>query len=215
MKRGLLLFFIMGAMLVSGCANHAKIEMPVVERVSSQNWQGKSFRQEIFYSQPEPGLFTGGQQQKLQPISEASLSVASAEVLSGFSQFLSNQLPPNTYVVDDSTADYTVTVNMVAKDKMGPSYPDYEFWKTFFKGLATVGFGSFEYDIIADFDIEYVLKDKKNNVFSKKYSVKDAVDHDKGRFEFNDKSYVYAAELLRKHILITYSSFLKDASVSM
>ena len=206
----LLVFALM--FVVSGCATHAKIDMPVISKVNKADWHGKEFRYEIYYSQPQPGIISGGQQQDLKPLSEAELSVGSAQVLGNLPQILADQLPLNAVVTDSEGADYQLRIEMVAHHKLGPTYPDYEFAKSFVKNLLTIGMAADEYNIIADFDITYFLKAKDGKEFQKHFVVKDSVDHERGSTEFKNNTFDYSAVLLRKYIITTSSEFLLEAS---
>lgn len=207
-----LIGFIAFLLLMTGCANHAKIEMPVVAKVNSAKWQGKSFQYEIFYSQPQPGIFSEGEQQQLKPLKEAQLSVGSAQVLADLPQILANQLPVGVRLNDDGQSDYRLKIELVAHDKKGPSYAEYELGKNLAKSLVTFGMGADEYDIIADFEITYCLIARDGKSYRKSFSVKDRVDHERSAVEFKNNTFDYAAILLRKHIMITSSSFLAEAN---
>ena len=195
-----------------GCATHAKIDMPVISKVNSTKWQGKTFRYEVFYSQPKPGVFSSGEQEELKPLSEATLSVGSAQVMTILPQILADQLPVNTVLTDSEKADYRLRVEMVAHHKLGPAYPDYKTGKNLAKGLLTLGMGADEYDIVADFDVKYSLTSKEGKEFEKEFTVNDSIEHERSSIEFKNNTFDYASELLRKHIMVTSSAFLKEAS---
>lgn len=199
-------------LFLAGCATHAKIEMPVVNKVRSTNWEGKGFRLDVYYSQPQPGVFSGGEQQELKPLSEAQLSVGSAQVLASLPQMFSDQLPLNAFLSDTEGADYRLKMELVAHHKLGPTYPDYEAAKNLAKGLITLGMGADEYNIVADFDVTYSLISKEGKTFQKHFSVKDNVDHERSAIEFKNNTFDFASSLLRKHIMLTSSTFLEEAS---
>ncbi len=202
-------------LLAAGCANHAKIDMPVVSKVNADQWHGKSFQYEVFYSQPQPGIFTGGEQQQLKPLNEAQLSVGSAQVLADLPQILADQLPLGAKLTTDGQADYRLKIELIAHDKKGPTYADYEFGKNLAKSFVTLGMGADEYDIVADFDITYFLIAKDGKTYSKAFSVKDSVDHERSAVEFKNNTFDYSSLLLRKHIMITSSDFLQKACNSL
>lgn len=202
-------------LLLAGCATHAKIEVPVTSKVIAEQWQHKDFRCEIFYSQPEPGIFNSGTQEPLKPLSESKLTIGSAQVLANLPQMVAYQLPLNTFLTDKQDADYCFRVELVAHHKGGPTYSDFEFGKSLAKSFVSLGMASDEYNIIADFDVTYSLTDANGNVFKKDYHVKDCVDHERGSYEFKNNTLDYAAELLRKHIMITSSAFLSEASAKI
>lgn len=212
MRTAKLIGFMVFLLLVTGCANHAKIEMPVISKVNSAKWQGKSFQYEVFYSQPQPGVFSGGEQQQLKPLKEAQLSVGSAQVLADLPQILGDQLPVGARINTDGQSDYRLKIELIAHNKKGPTYADYEFGKNFAKSLVTLGMGADEYDIIADFEITYALIDRDGKTYRKTFPVKDRVDHERSAVEFKNNTFDYAATLLRKHIMITSSSFFEEAN---
>jgi hypothetical protein len=197
--------------LTAGCATHAKIDVPATTKVNSENWQGKSFNVDIYYSQPEPGVFSGGDQQELKPLKKAKLSVGAVQVLSNLPQTVMNQLPMNAIYTEESNADYTLRVELVAHNKKGPTFADYEFGKSLAKSFLTLGMGSDEYNIVADFDVKYTLTNQGGQSYEKAFTVKDSVDHERSSVEFKNNTYDYAAELLKKHIMLTSSTFLNEA----
>ncbi len=211
MKARKLISILTVAISMAGCASHPQITSPVVERANSENWNGKVFSYEIFYSQPKPGVFSGGQQQELAPISKAQLSVGAAQVLSNFTTIVDNILPSNTTITKAGDSDYSLKVALIANDKKGPTYSEYELGKSLAKGLLTLGLGSAEFNIVADFSIEYTLSNKHGNEFSKKYTINESIDNEKGSFEIHDRNADYAAELLKKNIIVTASSFFSEA----
>lgn len=86
----------LGVGLVGGCATHANIQIPLIEKVTRGAWQGKQFRHEVYFSQPRPGVFMGGDQLPLVPIKSAVLSVASATTLQKLLEILGKNLPQGT-----------------------------------------------------------------------------------------------------------------------
>lgn len=199
------------AISLAGCASHPQISSPVVERANSERWDGKSFSYELLYSQPKPGVFSSGQQQELAPIGKAQLSVGSAQVLSNFPTIVDQILPAKASLTKSESSDYALKVALIANDKKGPTYAEYEFGKSLAKGLVTLGLGAAEYNIVADFSVEYTLSNKNGERFSKKYNINESIDNEKGAFEIHDRNSDYAAELLKKHIIVTASSFFSEA----
>jgi hypothetical protein len=197
--------------LLVGCAAHPEIKANPIERVSSQEWNGKNFKYEVFYSQPKPGIISGGEQLDLVPLSKAELSVASAQVLSNFPKLINQVLPSNVTLIKDGISDYDLTVNLIANHKKGPTYADFEFGKSLAKGLFTLGLASDEYNIIADFSVEYILKNKSGESFTKKYAVNESIDNQKGAFEIHDRNADFASELLQKHMITTAATFFNEA----
>lgn len=215
--RHLMYFFglLILVLTTTGCATHAKIDIPATSKVNTANWQGKSFSLDIYYSQPEPGIFTAGDQQELKPLKDAKLSVGAVQVLTNLPQTIMNQLPMNSIYTESSDTDYTLCVELVAHNKRGPTYADYELGKSLAKGLLTLGMGSDEYNIVADFDVKYTLTDRSGQSYEKAVAVKDIIDHERGSFELKDNTYDYAAELLKKHIMFTSSAFLNEAKTAL
>lgn len=204
--------------VAAGCATHAKIDIPVPEQVHKSEWQNKNFSVEFLYSQPEPGvanIFGKGKQQELKPLSESKLTISSAQVLRSFPSFLTSQLPANTKLSTPERADYKVLVEMWAHNSAGPTYPNYEAAKNFAKGMLTMGLGADEYDIIADFIVRYTLTSNGGKTFQKEFTVKESVDHERGSMEFKNNTFDYAAEMLKKHVLITSSAFLNEAATQL
>lgn len=200
------------AVTMAGCATHAKIDTPVVEHVSKSEWASKTFSYKVLYSQPEPGMFNDGVQQPYQPLKESKLSLASATVLQKLPGYLEDQLPRGIKVVQEGDTDYQLEIRLKANHKRGPSYSDYAVGSSFAKSIVTLGFGASDYEIIADFDADYILTSKTGGQFSKHFSVKETVDHQRGRFESLSSTNDYAADLLRKHMMLTMSTFLKEAA---
>jgi hypothetical protein len=198
--------------IISGCASHAQINMPVVTEVISPAFENKTFSSEVLYSQPEPGIFSGGKQQELKSIGEQRLSVASASVLKKLPTLIQQQLPKSSKLLTQKGTDFDLTVEMIAHDKKGPAYADHEFLKSLGKNLLTLGFASSEYDIIADFDVKYVLTQKGSEVFTKSYKVKESVDHEKGDFDSFNTLKEFTSQLLEKHLTLTLNDFFVAAS---
>jgi hypothetical protein len=202
-------------LLTVGCATHAKIDVPATTKVNSANWQGKSFNVDIYYSQPEPGVFSAGNQQELKPLKEAKLSVGAVQVLSNLPQTVMAQLPMNAVYTEESNADYFLHIELIAHNKRGPTFADYEFGKNLAKSFLTLGLGADEYNIIADFDVKYTLTDQGGQSYEKAFAVKESIDHERSSVEFKNNTYDYAAELLKKHIMLTSSAFLNEAKTSI
>ena len=166
----------------------------------------------MFYSQLEPGLFNGNTQQDLKPIEEAELSVASAATLQNLTQIIERQLPASATIVDSANNDMKLMVELVAFSKAGPTYADFEFAKNFGKSMLTLGMGSSEYNILADFNVTYRLSDESGKIIEKSYRIEDVVDHERGKFESMQSVHDYAAQLLEKHLIISLNDFFLQAS---
>lgn len=200
---------------LGGCATHANIEMPAVTQTYHQAFDSKTFSYQIEYSQPMPGVFSGGEQMPLVPLEQATLSVASATTLKKLPDYIYQQLPSSTKRADLGKADFNLVVELTAYDKKGPSYADYEFAKSLGKGFMTLGFGSKEYDIIADFNVKYRLYNGDKKVFAKSYDVKDSVDHQRSDFDSYHTLNDYTAQLLEKHLILSLSDFFKEATTKL
>ena len=129
-------------MIFGGCAKHADITMPSVSQVSHTGFENKSMSFEILYSQPKPGIISGGEQMPLVPLNQAELSVASAATLKKLPDYIFQQLPATVKRADVANSDFKIVVSLTAHDKKGPAYADYEAGKSFGKSLLTFGFGS-------------------------------------------------------------------------
>jgi len=209
MKKVILLLMVS---VLAGCATHAEIKMPVVVKIHDTAYENKTLNYEILYSQPKPGIFTGGEQLPLAPLEEAELSVASASTLKELPKLIFEQLPISVKHLADNP-DLTLKIELTAYNKRGPAYPDYEFAKSLTKDLLTLGFSSAEYDIIADFDAKYILQQKDEVIFSKNFKVRDQVDHERGDFESYNTLNDFTSQMLEKHLILTLHEFFKDAAV--
>lgn len=198
--------------VLTGCATSAQIQVPDLDQNFNQSFSGKSISYEIMYSQPKPGIFSDGEQMSLTPLNEVELSVASSSTLVQLPSYIAKQLPITAKQVEIGQGDLNLIVELTAYDKKGPTFADYEFLKSFFKGIFTLGIGANEYDIIANFDTNYRLYDNEGEVYSKNYKVNDSVDHEKGDFESYDSLFIYTRQLLEKHITLTLSDFFTEYS---
>ena len=203
----------LGVVLLAGCAQHATIDMPYVESARSEAWNNKKFDYDILYSQPKPGMFSGGEQLPLKPIEEAELSVASSATMKNFSDYLIKQLPSGIKLGNDDDYDYKLVVEMEARDKKGPSYADYNAAESFAKGMLSLGFAASEYEIIADFKVTYkLLHNDGTEILSQSYEVSDNVPHERGDFESYNSLNDYSGQLLEKHMILTLNDFIKKAA---
>ncbi|WP_257291722.1 hypothetical protein [Endozoicomonas sp. ONNA1] len=207
------IFTLLLVAFITGCAQHATIEMPYVEATHNEAWKDKKFDYDILYSQPKPGVFSGGEQLPLKPIEEAELSVASSATLKNFSNYLIKQLPEGIKLGSNTDYDYKLIVEMEAKDKKGPAYADYNAGESFAKGMLTLGFAASEYEIIADFTVTYkLLKSDGDKIIEYSYKVSDSVPHERGDFESFNSLNDYSGQLLEKHMIITLNDFIKKAA---
>lgn len=197
---------------ISGCATHANIEKPTLPQVSKTSWNSKTLNYKVLYSQPEPGLIGGGEQQPMTPLKDAKLSLASTMVMKDLPTHLEEQMPAGMKLLNQEGSDYGLEIRITAHNKKGPVYPDHQFLVSLAKGLLTLGLGSQEFILTADFDAEYALNNKGGERFSRTFTVKDQIDHQKGAFEGAFAPNEFAAELFRKHMAITLNDFLKQAA---
>jgi len=205
--------FIAGLMFaMAGCMTHGDVTMQPVKPVINQAWNNKTFAYEIFYSQPEPGLLNKGKQLPLKPLAESKLSVGAAASLQKFPEYLKNQLPYEAHIGNMDDYDYKVIVKLIAHNKKGSTYTDYEFGKSLVKGIVTLGFGSDDYNIVADFDVTYQLVDKTGNtLFQKSYKVKDSIDHEESQLRQFASMDGYRMRMLEKHLILTLHDFFTNA----
>ena len=151
----------------------------------------------------------------LVPFNQAEFSVASAATLKKLPDYIFQQLPSTVKRADGSNSDLKIVVALIAHDKKGPAYADYEAGKSFGKSLLTLGLASSEYNIVADFDVKYSLYSGTNLIFSKNYTVKESVDHERGTLEGFNSLNDFAGQLLEKHIILTLNNFFKEASANL
>lgn len=198
---------------ITGCATHAQITVPPVAKVYSQTFENKTFGHEILYSQPKPGVFSGGEQLPLIPLEKAELSVASAATLRRLSQYIYEQLPATAKrAASPADADYVLHIELTAHDKKGPAFADYQAGKTAALKFVSLGMASNNYAIVADFDAKYTLLQKGQVVTEKSYKVKDSVDHQRGNFEGFNSLNDYTDQMLQKHLITTLNDFFKAAT---
>ncbi|WP_458526834.1 hypothetical protein [Onishia taeanensis] len=203
---------ITGLVVLSGCASHAQIDMPVVSQVHTPVLEGKTLAYDIYYSQPTPGLFNAGKQQALAPLEEAELSIASAATLKNLPDYIYEQLPSSVSRGEPGNSDYRVHVELTAHDKKGPVFADFQLAETVGKGFLTLGLAPSEYQIIADFEARYELHAKDILIYAEDYTVKDDVDHERGDFETYNSVNDPAGQLLKKHLILTLNDFFSDAA---
>ncbi|WP_160060966.1 hypothetical protein [Psychromonas sp. L1A2] len=198
--------------VLAGCATHAEIKMPVTTKVHDAAYENKSLNYEILYSQPKPGVFSGGEQLPLVPLEKAELSIASASTLKELPKLIFEQLPVSVKYLANNP-DLILKLEITAHDKHGPAYADYEFAKSFGKNLLTLGFASSEYNIVADFDAKYILEQKGEVIFTQDFRVRDEVDHEKGDFDSFNSLNEYTSQILEKHLILTLHEFFKVAAM--
>lgn len=201
------------AAILSGCATHGEVSVPVKQAVEIPAFVDKSISTDIYYSQPKPGILSGGEVLPMKPISEAEVSVGASRVLARFSELFAQQLPLRTSIGTKQNSDFVFVTELQAKDKSGPSYASYDVAASFGKKMITLGLGSSEYTIVADFDVTYKLLDKSGKVLTEHtYNVHDEIDHERGGFDGYDIGEDLAAKLFEKHIVITMNKFFEQTS---
>ena len=202
------------AAVLTGCATHANIEMPLVSNSGMEAYAGKSISYEVLYTQPTPGSFgAGGKQQDMKSVDQVQLSVASARVLHKMPSYITGQLPASAKQVENGEpSDLSLVIAMEARNKLGPAYADHQFAKTFGKNMLTFGLGPADYKIIADFDVEYSLLQDGQLLHKKAFQVKDSINHQRGDFEAYNSLDEYSGQMLEKHMVLTLNDFLKEAA---
>ncbi|WP_024952655.1 hypothetical protein [Cobetia crustatorum] len=109
--------------------------------------------------------------------------------------------------------DYRLQVEILAHENRGPVYLDYLMAINLPKNLLTFGIANEDFDIIADFNVEYRLYDKNERLlFSKDYAVKDSVPHQAGNFDFGNRIFLPAQNMMKKYLLLTMNDFFHHAS---
>lgn len=201
--------------LVTGCATHADIKTAAVTQLQSKNFENKSLSYNVLYSQPQPGVFTSGNQTTLKPLEQSELSIASAATLKNLPEYIYKQLPASVIKGEKNRSEFNLEVDLIAHDKAGPAYADYQAMKSFGKGMLTLGLGSSDYNIVADFDVTYKLTSHGKEIYSKEYTVKDSVQHQRGQLESFNSLNDFSGQLLEKHLMLTLNSFFKEADTKL
>lgn len=198
--------------IMTGCASHAEIKMPAVQSISSPKFEEKKFHYEVYYSQPKPGVFSGGDQEPLKPLSDSELSISSSAVLKDLPNYITEQLPSSASISSKENSDYQINVELVANHKRGPVYANHELAKSLGKGILTLGLAPSDYEIIADFNVTYHLAEDGHAIYNKSYEVTDRVQHQRGDFESYNSVNDPAGQLLKKHIILTLNDFLENST---
>ena len=201
-------------MVMVGCVSRAQIDVPKVTPVEAQAYQHKVFYSDVYYSQPQANLFSGAAQQAMQPLGNIKLSRICSPAMTHFNQLLREQLPASSRITHDARAsDYRLQVEIQAHENRGPVYLDYLIAQNLTKNLLTFGVANEDFDIIADFDVQYRLYDKNEQLlFSKDYAVQDSVSHQAGNFDFGDRIFLPAQNMMKKYLLLTMNDFFVNAS---
>ncbi|WP_158774067.1 hypothetical protein [Cobetia sp. L2A1] len=201
-------------LLMTGCASRAQIDVPVVQPVQTQAYEHKAFFPDIYYSQPEANLFSGAAQQAMQPLGNVRLSHVCSPAMTNFDQLLREQLPSTSSITHDARAgDYRLQVEIMAHENRGPVYLDYLMAINLPMNLLTFGIANEDFDIIADFNVEYRLYDKDEKLlFSKDYTVRDSVPHQAGNFDIGNRIFLPAQNMMTKYLLLTMNDFFNNAS---
>jgi hypothetical protein len=189
--------------------------MPAVTQVYNNAFTNKTFGYEILYSQPKPGIFSGGDKMPLLPLEKSEMSIASAATLKNLPDYIYKQLPSSVIRDQSGNGDFKLIVELTAYNKKGPAYSDYEFGKSFGKNLLTFGLASSEYNIVANFNAKYRLISSGKEIFSKNYKVNESVDHERGDFDSFNTLNDYSGQLLEKHLILTLNDFFKEAAANM
>ena len=197
------------SLILTGCGTHAKIDVPVTSKVDNSAWFGKKFHYSVRYSQPTPGVFSGGEEQPLVPLKQAKISQGAAMAFNRLADAIYNQYPLGVKRGGQDQYDYLLEIDLIAREKSGPAYPDYQMAESFGANVLTLGLAPANYDIIADFDVTYRLVDMNKEVlYEKEYKVHDSVEHQRKDFDSLNSLYGFSAQLFEKHIALTLSNFL-------
>lgn len=206
---------LLGALVVvsfiAGCATHGEVTVPVKQAVENPKFDNKTISSEVLYAQPKPGIFSGGEMQELKPIENAELSVGASRVLARFKELFARQLPLTTKMGPTGETDFTLITELTAHDKSGPAYADYDMAASMGKKFITLGLGSSEYTIRADFDVTYKLQNETGEtLLTKTFHVEDSIDHERGGFDGFDIGEDLAAKLFEKNIILTMNDFFTE-----
>lgn len=196
---------------LAGCATRAKIDVPDTAQWKSPTLAGKTFAFDIYYSQPTPGVFSGGDAQPLLPLNQVQTSVASADIVKQLPNYLAKKLPANAKAADGTTSDYVLRVELVAPHKRGPAYSDYQAGQSMAMNLITLGLAPSYYNLVAEFDAKYVLTSQGQSIYEKSYKVKDLVADQRGDFDGFSILNQHTAELFQKHLFTTLDDFYSGA----
>ncbi len=212
MKQSLIAIMLL---VLTGCANHATFKEPGTYTTVNDKFTGQTMKYSIAYSQPEPGIFTGGEQQPLKPVSDTNLSVVSTRSLQNINEIVERHLPAGvTTLANENAADFQFDVEITAYEKQGPTFWDFEFLKSLGVGLVTLGLGPDYWDVIADFDVKYALKDSKNNLLiAREYSIEEKADHQASPFDTNEPLLRSSQKMFEQQLALTLNDFFEAADL--
>jgi hypothetical protein len=196
---------------MAGCANHATFESPEAYTTLDEQFTGQTVHYSIQYSQPRPGIFSGGEQQKASPLSEAELSIVSRKSLANVEEIVERHLPPGMSPIRGQTdTDYQLDISITAYSKHGPTAWDFQFAKSLGVGLISLGLGPDYWKIIADFDVTYALENRQTGeVIEESYSVDEIADHQAGPFESTDPLMRASQDMFERHFSLTLNQFFE------
>ena len=197
--------------LLTGCASHATFEQPDAYTSFNEEFKGETFHYSVLYSQPEPGFFSGGEQQDLNPLSKSRLSVVSERSLSDVEGLIERHLPAGIAISDkQESTDYQLEVAITAHSKHGPTAWDFEFLKSLGVGLVSFGLGPDYWDIVANFDVNYNLENSGGTTLLKKeYKVRERVDHQAGPFDTTEPLKRSSESMFEQQLAITLNDFFE------
>ncbi|PTB99141.1 hypothetical protein C9993_04475 [Marinobacter sp. Z-F4-2] len=200
------------AALLTGCANHATFKTPSPYTSIDDEFTGQTVKYTLKYSQPEPGIFTGGQQQVPTDLSKSNLSIVSAHTLANAEEIVERHLPAGlTPVTGESGADYLFDVQMTAHSKHGPTAWDFQFAKSLGIGLLTLGLGPDYWQIIADYKVTYSLTDSQTgHTITEEYAVTEVAEHQAGPFESNAPLKRASRDMFERNFALTLNEFFEQ-----
>lgn len=203
----LVVLFILG-----GCASHPDIKFKMFQPISSDAFNNKTFKYEVFYSQPEPGIFLiSREQQAFAPLEQANVSLAATKTLTNLPNIINQQLP-HSVVLTQSNPEYLLKIFIKAHDVAGPAFADFEGVKSLVKHMFTLGLGSDEFNIVADYDIRYELYNNNKKILSKEYKINESLDDERSMSDSFDNPSRYAVQIFDEHMIETTHNFFVNAN---
>ncbi len=200
--------------VATGCASHAEIKSNALAPVTNARFDNSTITYEVLYSQPQPGMFSDGEQLPLKPLAEAEVSVGSARTLRELPNYLFAQLPPSAKRGSDDRHDYKLRLALIAKHKAGPVYADYQYGETFGKKMLTLGLAPDEFEIVADFDARLQLLDANGQVVHERdYQIAERVEHERDGFENMDNVTLVVHQLFEQQLTTLLHDFLSSTPV--
>lgn len=172
------LLALLPALALAGCATHAVIKDEPVTRVEDPAWAGKTVLITPRYSQPATGFLSGNDPLPAAKLEDAEKGSDVPAQLDAFRQALADTLPAGTQVVTSGAHDYELVAELTAYDAEGPAYADYRVGPTIIKRIITVGLGSAEHFITADYTLKLKLLGPDGNLLqSRGFQIQERLRH--------------------------------------